>query len=133
MVIYQENLSCMALMKRGGPRSGRSRHIDIRPFRVAEKVADGADVIEHLTTGLMYTNALTKPVQGAQFERRGVDLSTGNDHRDMSAASAFSQIEKIQKMFEALFCSTRGVLCADNRVRSRCCRSYFLACGIMPP
>ena len=45
-VIYQDNLSCMALIKRGGPGSERSRHINIR------------------------ANVLTKPVQGAQFERK---------------------------------------------------------------
>ncbi len=31
-VIYQYNLSCMALMKRGGPGFERSRHIVIRHF-----------------------------------------------------------------------------------------------------
>jgi hypothetical protein len=59
----------MALMKRGGTGSERSRHINIRHFWVAEKVADGDVVIEHLSTIMMYANALTKPVQGAQFER----------------------------------------------------------------
>ena len=37
-VIYQDNLSCMALMKRGGPGSERSRHIMIRHFWICEKV-----------------------------------------------------------------------------------------------
>jgi hypothetical protein len=41
---------------------------------VAERVVDEEVVIEHLSTDLMYANALTKPVQGAQFEkeRRGL-------------------------------------------------------------
>jgi hypothetical protein len=65
VVIYQYNLSCMALMKRGGLGSERFRHINIRNFWVAEKVADGVVVIEHLSTDMMYANALTKPVQGA--------------------------------------------------------------------
>jgi hypothetical protein len=69
VVVYQDNLSCMALMKRGGPGSERSRHINIRHFLLAEKVAAGDVVIEHLSTDLMYANALTKPVQGAQFEK----------------------------------------------------------------
>jgi hypothetical protein len=69
VVVYQDNLSCMALMKRGGPGSERSRHINIRHFWLAEKVAAGDVVIEHLSTDLMYANALTKPVQGAQFEK----------------------------------------------------------------
>jgi hypothetical protein len=74
VVVYQDNLSCMALMKRGGPGSERSRHINIRHFWVAERVVAEEVVIEHLSTDLMYANALTKPVQGAQFEkeRRGL-------------------------------------------------------------
>jgi hypothetical protein len=73
-IIYQDNMSCMALMKRGGPSSERSRHINIRHFWLAERVADGEAVIEHLGTEKMFANALTKPVQGAQFckERQGL-------------------------------------------------------------
>ena len=63
-MIYQDNLSCMALMKRGGPTSERSRHIEIRHFWLKEKV-DGKEVtIEHLGTEKMFANVLTKPVQG---------------------------------------------------------------------
>ena len=73
-IIYQDNMSCMALMKRGGPGSERSRHINIRHFWLCEKVKDGEVVIEHLGTEKMFANALTKPVQGQQFvqERRGL-------------------------------------------------------------
>ena len=64
----------MALMKRGGPTSERSRHIQIRHFWIAERVADKEVVLEHLSTEDMVANALTKPVQGAQFlkERSGL-------------------------------------------------------------
>ena len=73
-VIYQDNMSCMALMKRGGPSSERSRHINIRHFWLAERVTDGECIIQHLSTKRMFANALTKPVQGAQFcvERQGL-------------------------------------------------------------
>ncbi len=40
VIIYQDNLSCMALLKRGGPGSERSRHINIRHSWVAERVAN---------------------------------------------------------------------------------------------
>jgi hypothetical protein len=50
VIIFQDNLSCMALMKRGVPGSGRSRHINIRHFWVAERVANGEVTIEHLNT-----------------------------------------------------------------------------------
>ena len=75
VIIYQDNLSCMALMKRGGPGSERSRHINIRHFWVVERVANGEVTIEHLITNLMHANALTKHVQGAQFERERAGLA----------------------------------------------------------
>lgn len=73
-IIYQDNMSCMALMKRGGPTSERSRHISIRRFWLTEKVDDKEVIIEHLGTEKMFANVLTKPVQGAQFvrERQGL-------------------------------------------------------------
>ena len=37
-IIYQDNLSCMALMKKGGPCSDRSRHVNIRHFWPKERV-----------------------------------------------------------------------------------------------
>ena len=62
-------MSCMALIKRGGPASERSRHIDIRYFWVKEKV-DGKDaIVKHLSTDKMFVNVMTKPVQGQQFIR----------------------------------------------------------------
>ena len=70
VIIYQDNLSCMTLMKRGGPGSESYRHINNRHFWLAEKVADGDAVIEHMSTDMIYTNALTKPMQEAQFEKK---------------------------------------------------------------
>jgi hypothetical protein len=74
VVLYQDNMSCMALMKRGSPGSERSRHINIRHFWVKERVDNKEVIIEHLGTDKMWANALTKPVQGKQFivERLGL-------------------------------------------------------------
>ena len=74
-VIYQDNLSCMALIKRGGPGSERSRHIHIRHFWLSEKVAEGEVELQHLGTEDVFANILTKPVQGAQFERERLGLT----------------------------------------------------------
>eukprot|EP01034_Spumella_vulgaris_P043741 gene43741-54354_t len=74
-VIYQDNMSCMALMKRGGPSSERSRHISIRHFWVKERVDGGEITIEHLGTADMFANALTKPVQGQQFVKERLGLT----------------------------------------------------------
>ena len=74
-IVYQDNLSCMALMKRGGPGSERSRHINIRHFWLSEKVDQGEVIIENLGTEKMFANVLTKPVQGAQFDRERYGLT----------------------------------------------------------
>lgn len=74
-IVYQDNLSCMALIKRGGPGSERSRHINIRHFWVAQKVEDKEVVVEHLGTASMHANILTKPVQGRQFVKERADLT----------------------------------------------------------
>ena len=74
-IIYQDNLSCMALMKKGGPCSDRSRHINIRHFWLKERVDGDEVIVEHLGTEKMFANLLTKPVQGAQFLRERHDLT----------------------------------------------------------
>ena len=67
VILHQDNLSCMALIKRGGPASERSRHIDIRYFWVKELVDGKIAIVKHLPTDRMHVNVLTKPVQGRQF------------------------------------------------------------------
>jgi hypothetical protein len=69
VILHQDNMSCMALVKRGGPASERSRHIDIRYFWVKEKVDGKEAITKHLSTDKMYVNVMTKPVQGQQFIR----------------------------------------------------------------
>jgi len=76
VTIYQDNLSCMALMKRCGPGSERSDHINIRHLWVAERVANREVTVEHrLNTNLMHANALTKLLQRAQFERERAGIA----------------------------------------------------------
>ena len=74
VIIYQDNLSCMAIMARGGPTSERSRHINIRYFWLCERIKLGEVTLVHRATSLMYANVLTKPLQGKQFvtERDGI-------------------------------------------------------------
>lgn len=67
VIIYQDNLSCMALIERGRSGAERTRHIDIRHFWVSERVKNGEVIIRHKPTLEMYANLLTKPLQGGQF------------------------------------------------------------------
>ena len=73
-IIYQDNNSTMTLISKGGPCSGRSRHIDIRHFWMSEKVADGSVVVVRCPTETMWANMMTKAVMGIQFiiERSGL-------------------------------------------------------------
>jgi hypothetical protein len=57
----------MALIKKGGPCSERSRHINIRYFWLCSKIEQEEVVIVHLRTELMFANVLTKAVQGRAF------------------------------------------------------------------
>jgi hypothetical protein len=67
VVLHQDNMSCMALVKKGSPASEKSRHIGIRYFWVKELVDGKQAIVRHLSTKLMHANVLTKAVQGKQF------------------------------------------------------------------
>ena len=67
VIIYQDNMSCMAMMARGRSGNEKSRHIHIRYFWLKERIDAGEAVIRHMGTADMYANLLTKPLQGAQF------------------------------------------------------------------
>jgi Reverse transcriptase (RNA-dependent DNA polymerase)/Zinc knuckle len=72
VIIYQDNLSCMALIARGRSGAERTRHVAIRYFWTKERVDSGELKMVHKGTKDMYANVLTKPLQGSQFvhERR---------------------------------------------------------------
>ncbi len=80
----------MALVKHGGPGSEHSRHINIRYFWVAERIDERDVVVEHLGTEMMFANALTKPVQGARFERERRGLTSKADQPFLGSKFEFS-------------------------------------------
>ena len=67
IVLYQDNLSCMALIAKGRAGSGKTRHISIRYYWIKQHVDSGDVVVEKLATEEMPANILTKPLQGSQF------------------------------------------------------------------
>ena len=67
VTMYQDNTSCMALMKRGRSGAERTRHISIRYFWLSERVERKEATVVHKGTQEMYANVLTKPLQGSQF------------------------------------------------------------------
>lgn len=68
-IIYQDNMSTMALIEKGRSTSSRTRHINIRYFFVKDRVQSGEVVIKHMPTDQMLADLLTKPIQGYLFRR----------------------------------------------------------------
>ena len=87
MIIYQDNMSCMAIMARGGPTSERSRHINIRYFWLCERIKLGDVVLVHRATTLMYANVLTKPLQGKQFVTKRNGITNWSESRETAVES----------------------------------------------
>ena len=65
--IYQDNQSTIKLVKNGKSTSDRTRHIAIRFFFIADKVASKEIKVEYMATGDMIADILTKPLQGQLF------------------------------------------------------------------
>jgi hypothetical protein len=66
-VLYQDATSAIAMIKEGGPKSFRTRHIALKFFFISDRVKSGELVVEYVMTSLMIADLLTKPLQGAQF------------------------------------------------------------------
>jgi hypothetical protein len=67
--IYQDNQSTIKLVENGKSNSGRTRHIAIRYFFVANRIQTGEIKVEYMCTGNMIADILTKPLQGSLFRR----------------------------------------------------------------
>jgi len=67
--IFQDNISCMNLLNKGRSCSERTRHMSIRYFWLTEKIRKNEIKLTHIRTEDMSANVLTKPLQGAQFDR----------------------------------------------------------------
>jgi hypothetical protein len=74
-ILYQDNMSAIALIKKGKSGSMRTRHIDIRYYWLTEKCEEGIVVVVYMPTEQTgAANILTKAVLGGQFvvERQAI-------------------------------------------------------------
>ena len=72
-VVYQDNQSAMLMEKNGRASSSkRTRHINIRFFFVADRVAAKEIAIEYCPTGDMIADYFTKPLQGSLFKNSAI-------------------------------------------------------------
>ena len=67
--VYQDNQSTIKLVQNGKSNSGRTRHIAIRYFFVADRISTGEIKVEYMATGDMIADILTKPLQGNLFRK----------------------------------------------------------------
>lgn len=75
LIMYQDNLSTMAMLEKRAPTSERTRHIAIRNFWLKERVEEGEAKIVHMPSRELFANILTKPLQGQQFKDERFGLS----------------------------------------------------------
>ena len=68
-IVYQDNLSTIALAERGAAASQRSKHIATRYFWVKDRISVGEIKLEYLPTSQMLADVLTKPLQGELFRK----------------------------------------------------------------
>ena len=69
-IVYQDNQSAMLLEKNGRGSSGkRTRHINIRYFFVADRIASNEMRVEYCPTGDMIGDFFTKALQGSLFRK----------------------------------------------------------------
>jgi hypothetical protein len=66
-VMYQDNQSTMALIKKGRSTAESTRHIAIRFYFIKDKVDSNELRIEYMPTEDMIADILTKPLQGELF------------------------------------------------------------------
>ena len=66
-MLYQDNTSALAMIKEGGPKSFRTRHIALKFFFISDRVSSGELMVEYICTELMIADILTKALQGSQF------------------------------------------------------------------
>ena len=63
-ILKEDNMSTMAMVKRGEPAGTWLKHINIRYFWIKDRVDSGEVNGDHTPKEVMVANLLTKPVQG---------------------------------------------------------------------
>jgi len=68
IVVFQDNQSVLALVKKGKPTSLRTKHISVRYFSVCQYVDSGEINIKWCRSEDMLADILTKPLGGKSFK-----------------------------------------------------------------
>ena len=68
-IVYQDNQSTIQLMNSGPASNSKSKHVRIRTFWLRERIQEGDFVAVYKPTEEMIADGLTKPLQGASFDK----------------------------------------------------------------
>lgn len=90
-IVYEDNQSAIAMVKNGKSQSERTRHIAVRFYFIADRVANKEIKIEYMETGKMIADILTKPITGNLFFRLRAGLL--NCHGDSAVAQGIDQLK----------------------------------------
>jgi hypothetical protein len=85
-IIYQDNMSTMAMIANGSATAKLTRHINIRYFWVKDNVERGEVCIQYMPTEDMVADVLTKPLQGHLFRRLAQRLRTSEEISSLEEA-----------------------------------------------
>lgn len=94
IILYQDNMSTITLIKKGKSTSERTRHVDLRYFFIADRVKNNEVVVKYMPTKEMLADLHTKPLQGALFrEMRGkvMNATTGSELQGCVEKTRFSE------------------------------------------
>ncbi|CAN0452523.1 unnamed protein product [Ectocarpus fasciculatus] len=67
-VLYQDNMSTIAMLSNGSGSNERTRHINIKFFFAHDRIEKGEVVVKYMPTDDMLADMLTKPIQGEKFK-----------------------------------------------------------------
>ena len=79
-ILFQDNMSTIALINAGRAKAEKSRHINVRYFWLRDRIESGEIVVQHKPTEHMLADALTKPLTGSLLLRMR-DLLLNNKKR----------------------------------------------------
>jgi hypothetical protein len=69
IILYQDNMSTIAMIKKGKPCSRSTRHIKMRYFFIKDYMNMKIMDVRYLKTDDMLADMLTKPLQGKKFKK----------------------------------------------------------------
>ena len=69
VILYQDNKSSMASIKKGKLTGRNTKHVNVRYFFIKDRVEQGEVEVKYLSTNDMIADGLTKPLQGALFRK----------------------------------------------------------------